>query len=309
MSNLSVLKFSDTVMVKVSKWDRYEIQNLKINDREVPHITGMTNDSNFKDMWTYEDIDNRNLLDSLVALAQGIMENPKNESKLMLKWCKKYGLPFFGDTNFYGCEYDIYPVICGDNYVFTKHPCAGSLEDISEGLIAAISPFVCGVGVSIYCFRKALVELLKTYLLTLHVVNSELLSSYRRNSKSTKVNGYIFYLQDLAEEEVKVELSHSFANARLHFELVTKKKKKNVRDKELSFEWKARTLFNVAYYQLALYMISPDSCYAKTCDNCGNLFIAKRKNNIYCLSCPPNKIWNRRERAKKKEAEQNAKKN
>ena len=51
-------------------------------------------------------------------------------------------------------------------------------------------------------------------------------------------------------------------------------------------------------YQLALLMVSPDNFHTRTCNECGALFIATRKNKLHCNDCTPQKRWNRKSRAK-----------
>lgn len=269
--NGNILITSDKIITRISKWEKYQDVNINGNT----WIFGTDKNSCDRDIWIEDFIDNRKCLDDIIALVCAERKCREKRVPLTKRWCKKWGLPFIGaNFNHPGFSYD-------DSLI----SCPAFLENVPPNTSARQI-----IGFNLKDFWIAIQNIYIFFLMASLLLGIDIGSNDIDDTKR---------LTCLSEQDLREHLSLGIQMARVGIRF------KFENEKPYLFTF-AESLPSLALYQLALLCLSPNGMYVRRCDCCGSLFIAKRRNNIHCSNCYPQKKYNR---DKRKELHENGEHN
>lgn len=198
----------------------------------------------------------------------------KEDIKLIINWCKKYGLPFLGDPteHFVNNTEQL-----GETYKYF-----GFENELLSCILDSKTYFRVGV------FLVGLDILYKTLVYAINI-NGNIKLNVDINTENLPIIKADF--EDLTHfintffKSVPLHFSVNFSNA-----------------KHLKYDISTETTLSVALYHLALCITSPNpNLRAIRCENCNNIFLSSRANANYCIGC--NRTTRYRQRKKKEEIE------
>lgn len=207
--------------------------------------------------------DSRELFDSLINLCNQFnkAETLEKQLKKAIKWCEKFGLPFFGDNGLY----------CGSISTcikITGEPIGFNFKTFFHDVHALYDTFykACYIDVELQINDKA--ETIET----LNV--------------------------DLSEDD-KMRILQNKKDAicsSLNIAMLQKQQRYIFSGDTLVCETGFKTLLSLAYHQLAILLLSPKGMSAKRCKQCGALFATTNNKKDFCSIHSPQSFYSMRKR-------------
>ena len=223
-----------------------------------------------KEFWTSGPIEptgtvtvsDRKIFDSLLILASKIIPAfPKESDKLILSWCKKYGLPFCSieasqQVGYLACplhQFRYFLVRLCDTFWKAESMCGEDTDSLIE------------------------------YGIDNNFFDGPFLSNpYKKREK--------YFTKERKESFISEFLNE--ANLRFRFEY---------RNGVPTFYNFAEDIVSLAKYQFALILLSNSERIPRRCKCCGSMFFAHRKNQLYGPCCSRQKRYAAEKRRKERE--------
>lgn len=259
------------IVANISKWEKYEI----IDITNYKFVRGYNDNKQDNELYSVATFDNSSmLLFQLLRLYKELSPAKKHtphidkinagltnkDIKLVLKFCSKYGLPFWNNKAIPNVE------------CFKNTPSDNT--STRNNFLYDVIPFA---NDNIFCIAS--------FVASLHLIFKDFLQVVTFN---TWQNDSLIF--DLLNDDDKSQIQQLDTIQRKHgLALFTPKLNNYVtrwNDKNLCLQLVCDNLLHLCTYTLCLTMQASEftSGYIKQCPKCNNLFIAKRSNQRFCNS-------------------------
>lgn len=283
------------VVTKISKWEKYECVEIE----GFKFIRGSNIKNLNSNLFEYREIDNSSFFWALMMLysdlSPGIFTSTQslgntaitdNDIKLILRFCKTHGLPFWNK------KLVAAPFTNISNDEFFGHSANGS-DEMRKNILRPIVPFSQYNLFPISSFATGLMSLRTDFLriISYHRWEDLINISLLLTPKDKK----ILSTMDCGHAKIR---KHKCADIGLYtpslIGFTTQWDKKT-----LSLRLNCENLLHLSIYHLCLLMQSGTlgSGIVKTCPKCHKQFVANRKNQTYCYTpCTPQSFYMQKKR-------------
>lgn len=216
----------------------------------------------------YDFFDEDNISNEKLILLENNLSNV--DKKKIIKWVKRYGLPFIGD------KFDNSNATMGltFNYGFKNDILTCT---VNNRCICRLGTFLIGLNIIYRTFGYYLSYLLNT-VNNDKFINLEITKSYPQYSYKDSLS----YIRR-SFNSISCRYISNWDNV--------------IEQKEFpKFEFYAETLISLAMYQLSIIISSNRIYYVSECKLCNNLFIPTRSTRSYCMNCSRQKKYSQKEK-------------
>lgn len=252
-----------TVTTKISKWKNYEIVS-----NGSYYIRGF-NDSVETDIFSFEDVNDSDILSDLLLLSKELSVHPYHDQKkidqeiteddllLLLRFCVKHGLPFWGN-----CP-KVNPCVNGDD---------DAMRDVAT---TAMMHEVIPIGTENFCHVASLVQAVNWLYRDFRQVCASNQWTYDDNATQLLHDEDIEMISmdnDLYDNPQELILPNR--NPFITFWNNTK----------MCLQLNCENPFHLASYYICVARDSKQfkGGYVRICQKCGKYFVANRRNKKYC---------------------------
>lgn len=280
----------EEISTKISKFDNYDIINGIENDLFIVASskakTGLFRDvaENIRGNYYHVFIDLINMYSHLSFSNTIIRKRTEidklindSDKEIILRFCKKNGLPYWGNT---GSEYSPNPIQNND------HSDNSNFSDYVSVLKDKYPYKFCYAYCNLSYFLYHTYHLYDDFIKYLKLYNPQMIETFERNNIdiSNHKKGEKFY--PIITTMITFESRLEERNNRFYFEVTT------------------QNIFCSSVYYFSLictskYIELDKLLKIKTCSCCGQRFITSRKGKKYCDYCSPQKAWNKKNRKSK----------
>lgn len=198
---------------------------------------------------------------------------------IILDFCKKYGLPYYGNIQYDALQYNNYD----SNNIFSAES-LGKLK--SKYNYSTMCYAYCNLSYFVYW----LYIMYRDYLWYISIYSKDMVYSFNEYLK-VDMSYYTQHNSTVAKHFSPSIVNHFMFNSKL-----------NKHGQSFSFEICTNNIFHLSVYYFCLICVGSNcidiskTMLVKQCKCCGSYFLTNQSRKRYCEYCSPQKAWNKRNR-------------